>query len=383
MPGPDTASTFFAPALRATTAELRLLSDEALNNPVACAVLEAVCGMAFILNEHRQILAANTAVLAHAGDPSLGCVLGQRPGELFDCVHVAEGPGGCGTGQACRTCGAVRAILDRQATGETVTGDCVMTTERRGRRETVEFRVRAMPLAIAGHDLTVLVMHDISAGKRSAVLQRVFLHDIAHLLSGIVEWSNTIHESPEAVDAARNIIALAERLRHEFEVQHALVEAEAGILRVRPEDFCVPGLFAHLKAMFQLESAEHGKPFQIMPVAEKTLIHADRALLTRALVNLLKNAFEANAPGQSVVLWYERHGDRARFCVQNPVPIPQPIALRMFERGNSTKGATGRGMGTYCVKLFLEDYLHGRAGFRTSEGDGAVFWIDLPVSPIP
>ena len=52
--------------------------------------------------------------------------------------------------------------------------------------------------------------------------------------------------------------------------------------------------------------------------------------------------------------------------------------MRIFQRYYSTKGEPGRGLGTYSMKLFGEQYLGGEVRFDTSESEGTVFSLRLP-----
>jgi len=53
------------------------------------------------------------------------------------------------------------------------------------------------------------------------------------------------------------------------------------------------------------------------------------------------------------------------------------VQLQVFNRSFSTKG-TGRGLGTYSVKLLTERCLKGRVGFTSALGEGTVFQVTLP-----
>ncbi|MCX6911436.1 MAG: ATP-binding protein [Verrucomicrobia bacterium] len=57
--------------------------------------------------------------------------------------------------------------------------------------------------------------------------------------------------------------------------------------------------------------------------------------------------------------------------------MPPSVQLQVFNRSFSTKGS-GRGLGTYSVKLLTERYLKGKAGFTTSKEGGTTFFIILP-----
>ena len=53
--------------------------------------------------------------------------------------------------------------------------------------------------------------------------------------------------------------------------------------------------------------------------------------------------------------------------------FPVDAQLQIFQRSFSTKGS-GRGVGTYSIKLLGEQYLRGRVGFTSSETDGTAFY---------
>ena len=114
------AETYFAPAARAQAPELHKDIDFAAHNPVIDGLLKTTSGMLAVLNEHRQILAANEALLKTLGIENASDVLGLRPGEAVSCVYADRHPGGCGTSEYCQTCGAAIAIVTSLAEDEPV-----------------------------------------------------------------------------------------------------------------------------------------------------------------------------------------------------------------------------------------------------------------------
>jgi signal transduction histidine kinase len=56
--------------------------------------------------------------------------------------------------------------------------------------------------------------------------------------------------------------------------------------------------------------------------------------------------------------------------------MPREVQLQLFKRSFTTKG-TGRGLGTYSMKLLTERYLKGRIAFTSSETDGTTFTVTL------
>jgi signal transduction histidine kinase len=76
--------------------------------------------------------------------------------------------------------------------------------------------------------------------------------------------------------------------------------------------------------------------------------------------------------------WVEHTDKDVSFHVWNHQAIPPRNRLRIFQRNFSTKSDSGRGLGTYSMKLFGETYLGGEVGCVSSETDGTTFHLRLP-----
>lgn len=102
----------------------------------------------------------------------------------------------------------------------------------------------------------------------------------------------------------------------------------------------------------------------------------DRNLLQRVLINLLKNALEETEPAGTVTAGIRNAGNKIIFWVKSEQVMPENVRMQLFKRSFSTKG-TGRGIGTYSIRLLTENYLKGEAGFISNESLGTVFSIEL------
>ena len=89
------------------------------------------------------------------------------------------------------------------------------------------------------------------------------------------------------------------------------------------------------------------------------------------------NALEASEAGDTVKLTVEATENQVTFAVWNRASIPNQVAIRIFQRNFSTKQNSGRGLGTYSMKLFGEEVLGGKVGFFTSEEEGTRFYFIL------
>jgi PAS domain-containing protein len=150
--------TFFAPAPRVPLEVVEAQAALIARHPLVAAALAPSPGegLGLVLNEHRQILAANQAALDALGARSVSDLLGRRPGEAFDCVHAPEGPSGCGTASGCQVCGAVIAVLGASRQHREVQGQ--LQLERGPERTAARFEVIARPLRVAGLDLVAVVL---------------------------------------------------------------------------------------------------------------------------------------------------------------------------------------------------------------------------------
>lgn len=379
MVAPDTQQsrrmTFFAPAGRAAPEALRA-SLAAVSNPIVSVVLEAAQGYVLILNEQRQLLAANDELLAALKCTSVNDYVGLRPGEILGCIHAVEGPDGCGTSLHCRNCGAVIALLASWNKPGPAVGECSLVMKNTGQLRVVDFEVKATRVQLADHALTVLVLQDITRVKQHDLMDKVFLHDVLNTLCGLEELGDLLAiQSPEEVSA--QILHLANYLKSEVQFQQAFAQAEAGELSLKKEQISIKTVLSRLNGLLHGFSRIGHCRIMIEAAAEDAVIETDEALLQRVLLNMVKNAAEASAPEDLVKVAAEISPDAVTFKVCNRGVIEPGIAAHIFEKTSSTKGS-GRGVGTYSMKLFGEKYLGGEVSFVSDSDNGTIFSFVLP-----
>lgn len=112
-----------------------------------------------------------------------------------------------------------------------------------------------------------------------------------------------------------------------------------------------------------------------------------RAMFSQVLTNLLKNALHALAaashapqPGDLRVDVGVHHG-KGRIAVSDDgIGISHELQARIFEPFYSTQAGAGNGLGlTFCKNVV--EAAHGRISVHSEPGLGAVFMIDLPLTP--
>jgi len=371
--------TMFAPPERA--ADESVLQDaETLNgNRFTQHLIHLVPTILVILNKQRQVVYKNQRLMDLLGTSSDREVLGKRPGELLKCIHAFEYTYGCGTTEYCSECGAVKAILKCQQEQIPVEMECRITSSD---GSAFDLRVWASPYNCEGNEYTIFGLVDICHEKRRNALERIFFHDINNLLSVLAMASESINLVTAPGDDAESlsiIKMISAKLSEEVISYQKLLQAEDG--QLIPE--LIPGV-SSLELVDELvrmaKKIRRGGVVVRVGKCDDFVMTTDRTLLYRVLHNMVKNAVEASSSHDVVSIRCTREGSSGVFSVHNHAFMPRSTQLQVFQRSFSTKG-NGRGIGTYCMKLFGEEYLKGKVWFSTSEDKGTRFFVSVPLSP--
>ena len=376
------SETHFAPAERldseALSSQILLVQDSELIN----TFLGAIAGILLVLNEQRQIIALNNSFLEKLGIDDPEKVLGLRLGESLRCVHAAEMDGGCGTSRSCGSCGAVIAMMSSLTTDEPAERICALEFSRDGVVNNLALRVRTATVVVDGTRLLLVTVLDITQEHNRATLERVFHHDMNNILTSILGPSELLARDTPWRWEVRQIRKAARRLQQEIVLQRELsLEGTAGFI---PEKSLVSlyDINQDLELLLHGHRAARERTIEMELGCDDCLIHTDKMLVSRVLANMLINGLEATARGGVVRFTTTRLPGKIHWQVWNDACIPKQIQGRIFQRYFSTKQDTGRGTGTFSMKLFGESYLGGNIEFTSSKESGTVFSFTLPTQQL-
>lgn len=368
--------TQFAPAARAPAFVVRSQAEYLATTERLQELYDAVTEIVLILNKERQIVFVNRRCLELLGAADPEELYGLRPGEALQCLHAYETEGGCGTTEFCAKCGAVNAILACRR-GSPDSQECRIV---KANGDALELLVRATPASFGFEEYIIFALTDISHEKRRRALERIFLHDLMNTVLSQKLLSELLMDGkPQAsVDIIRMIRSATMDLEKEIESQRDLVAAENNELVVRAAPLTSMSLLRDLANAYQRYGAIRKCDLRIDPRARNVFFRSDKVILSRVLGNMIKNAVEASDAGDAVTLDCGEDGCGVSFRVHNPVFMPKEVQLQLFQRSFSTRG-TGRGLGTYSMKLLSEKFLKGKVAFTTSERTGTTFvaWCPL------
>lgn len=345
-------------------------------------LIAALPYIAVILNQHRQIVFSNKALLQLMGIENMEELLGQRPGEALNCLHSATMEAGCGTAGHCQVCGAAKTILASQETGERITDECRIRITHNGYEDCLDLEVTASPLIWGENRFTVFTARDISSKKRKEALERIFFHDVmntAGTLQGVVDLLKQVDDPAKRKQFINLLGEVSRDLTEEIKTQKSLVAAENGELEVKNHEFYLEETLEHIVAEYRRHKLGQSREIIFEDKSCNCTINTDPVLLKRILSNMIKNALEATPDGGKVTVDCALTSQVAVIRVHNPGHMPVEVQQQVFQRSFSTKG-TGRGLGTYSMKLLGEKFLKGKVTFDSSVDSGTQFSLELPFS---
>ena len=269
------------------------------------------------------------------------------------------------------------------SSGQPQEKECAVTVELNGSTRDLFLRVRACPIAVDDRRMILLFIQDITHQQQWEALGRVFFHDLSNIIYGLVGSSEILLD--EATHPNRDMVErihrLSLRLEREVQMQKHLTQMADADYHPNVQPITVNQIFHELQIAFETHPAARGRRIDFAEAHREIVFKSDFFLVVRVLTNMLVNALEATDKGKTAKVWVTPEDERLSFCVWNHQVIASQVVDRVFQRNISTKAFSGRGLGTYSIRLFGETFLGGKVDFTTSETDGTTFRFELPLSP--
>lgn len=373
--------TYVDSPLRSTLEQIETRSSRISKNAIIMQMLESFPDLVLILDQNSQIVAYNKKAEEFFKDKSSKDILGKRIGEALGCIHSEEMPFGCEASSFCSECGAGKSNKLALQTPGTYEDVCRIIVHYGGFETSLDFKVFTSTLEFENENYIVFAIKNLESEKRRELLERIFFHDVlntASIIFGISGMISEVRDSEDFDKYSKILQNTSEQLIQEIQAQRDLSNAEAGKLIIYPSADSVKDILEKAFELYENNSISQGKKFSCDYPEEMMIIETDHHFIIRSLGNLIKNALEAVGAGQKVSLSAQQYGENVRFVVANDGVIPKHIQLQIFNRSFSTKAKKGRGIGTYSVKLLIENYLKGKVSFISNENDQTKFIIEVP-----
>jgi signal transduction histidine kinase len=206
----------------------------------------------------------------------------------------------------------------------------------------------------------------------------MIVHEIRNPLTTVqmgLDYLNKLELSQPA--QARLSLATDEAKRLANLLQEILSYSKPQILQLSEIeiDSFIQELLLPLRSMPEAQE----RSIEYIPFHSSVQILGDRDKLKQVFINLIRNACEAVAPGNTI-RWSATDSSKEQICisVQNGgAPIPADVLPRLTQPFYSTK-AEGTGLGLAIVKRIVEAH-SGELLIESSECKGTIFSIRLPL----
>jgi PAS domain S-box-containing protein len=215
-------------------------------------------------------------------------------------------------------------------------------------------------------------------------------HELRTPLNAILGFAQLLQRDKKSPLSDRHreridhVIKGGEHLLHLIDEVLDLSRIEAGRVTVSPEPVGIADVLAEVKTTLDPMATRADVEILIEPIpAGLPEVVADRTRFKQILMNYGTNAIKYGRRKGTATFRTIRGDGTVRITVlDDGIGIPEDKQGKVFQpfqrAGQETGPIEGTGIGLAITKR-LADLMGGSVGFRSSEGNGSEFWIDVPV----
>jgi len=329
-----------------------------------------------LADEDRKVILHNKRFQELAGIPASEETSGKHIGEVLDCVNAFKPPTVCGTHEACALCGFTSALMNINIPDGVNEASII----RRHQKDVIEVKVTSSSFIFNSKNYIMLILTDISHEKRRRALEKIFFHDVMNKalgMDGLCELLKNSNSREESTRLTALLSQVSAEMIDELQAQKTLTSAENDEISINPEKISLKTFLLEKVAFYSSFKMARDKKITLVSDFDDVILNADIHILKRIMGNMIKNAVEEIMPGGTVTVGVNfPESGKLEIWVHNPGYMDRDIQLQIFHRSFSTKGS-GRGLGTYSMKMLAERYLNGDITFYSEEKFGTKFSLLL------
>jgi signal transduction histidine kinase/CheY-like chemotaxis protein len=259
---------------------------------------------------------------------------------------------------------------------------------------TVGIRTDITPLKRAMDELASARDGARAAGEAKSQFLARMSHELRTPLNGVLGFAQVLLRDPALTAEQREqVTTLHDAGRHLLELVNSLLDLskiEAGKLDLHLRDIAVRPLLEACAGLLAPEVDRKGLAFSLdIAPGTPAAVEADATRVRQMLLNLLSNAVKFTPPGGRVEFRAAPMPGTTsglRIEVQDTGPgVPPEKRHLLFEDFSQLFPVAGEGAGTglgLAISARLATAMGGRIGCDSEAGQGALFWVELPLKEV-
>jgi signal transduction histidine kinase/CheY-like chemotaxis protein len=260
---------------------------------------------------------------------------------------------------------------------------------------TVGIRTDITPLKRAMEELASARDTARAAGEAKSQFLARMSHELRTPLNGVLGFAQVLLRDPSLTPEQRDQVnTLHDAGRHLLELVNSLLDLskiEAGKLDLHLRHIALRPLLEACAGLLAPEVERKGIGFTLeLAPGTPEAVEADATRVRQMLLNLLSNAVKFTPAGGRVALRalpLAAPGGGIRIEVQDTGPgVPAEKRHLLFEDFSQLSPVAGEGVGTglgLAISARLAEAMGGRIGCDGEARAGALFWVELPLKPVP
>ncbi len=253
--------------------------------------------------------------------------------------------------------------------------------------------VYTSPIQYQAKTLVMASIHDITELRQleriKEDVERIIRHDLKSPLSGLINIPVLLLAADNLTPDQRTMLRLmttaSRKMLSQINSSLEMHKIETGTYRMTPKD-CDPVLMARENA--DMLALGMGRDPGLVRIREQVpagreqglTLTTDPLLLDIVVMNLVRNALEANAPDEFVDVDLSVADGHLVLAITNPHPVPVQVRDCFFEKYATCDKVGGTGLGTYSAAIMTRT-MGGRIAMDTSEQSGTTVTVRLPLDP--
>lgn len=357
------------------------------------SAIESIQGAFAIFDAQDQLVLCNSAYRHLLGKALKGQIVGRQFQELLD-ANLAAGTFALGSGLA-EEFRATHVAYRRTPAGAID----VQTADQRHLR-VVERRTAEGGTVTTIADVTDDVEREEelrrawSTAEAASSAKSEFLasmsHELRTPLNAILGFAQLLHRDKKTPLSERHreriehVLKGGEHLLRLIDDVLDLARIEAGRVTVSPEPVSIAEVLAEVQTTLDPMAARADVELVLTPLPpDLPQVVADRTRFKQILMNFGSNAIKYGRRGGKATFRAAEQDGFVRVTVTDdgmgiPVAKQDKIFSPFHRAGQETGPIEGTGIGLAITKR-LAELMRGSVAFRSAEGEGSEFWVELPV----